>query len=58
MDLQSGHHQIRIKDNDVLRTAFKTPLGHYQFRVLSFGLSNVPVRFQAAINSILGEQLA
>ena len=37
LDLQSGYHQIRIKGEDVPKTAFKTPLGLYQFRVLTLG---------------------
>ena len=36
LELQSGYHQIRIKDEDVPKTAFRTPLGHFHFRVLSF----------------------
>jgi len=43
LDLQSGYRQIRIQDEDVPKTAFKTPMGLYQFRVLAFGLTNAPV---------------
>jgi hypothetical protein len=53
LDLTSGYHQILISEEDRPKTAFRTPFGHFQFKVLIEGLTNAPATFQTVMYSIL-----
>ena len=57
MDLRFGYHQIRIKSEDINKTAFRTHYGHYEFVVIPFGLTNAPTTFMCLMNGIFNKYL-
>jgi hypothetical protein len=57
IDLRAGYHQVRIKEEDIHKTTFRTRYGHYEFVVVPFGLTNAPAIFMFLMNGIFKNYL-
>ena len=57
INLRSDYHQVRVREEDISKTVFKTRYGHYEFLVMSFELTNAPTVFMDTMNGVFHDYL-
>lgn len=57
LNLRNAYHLVRIREGDEWKTAFNTPLGHFEYLVMPFGLTNAPAVFQNLVNDVLSDMI-
>ena len=57
IDLKSRYHKLKIKEEDIPKITFRTKYGHYEFLLMSFGLTNTPVAFMDIMNRVFKDYL-